>query len=314
MWALLGIALAGPPVFPQGVEPGTIILQLHDPKSNLSGPPELRLAALPDAVFHPLDDGKGVDPHAGDRVFSAALSGWDGEATTFKLSDGKRSWTARGKHEGGTWIWVRLHNERTLQVGDGAPPEAAEGSGGGPVGLLGPSTGSRTEVPSGSNPLGPVSTTVWVVTAGIWGLALSSLLGALGLGIARLGQAPVRPAVVRSEREPPPPVPLRRLRPEELGAALEALGERRLLVVGRVEGTPLPSSLQVFEVEPGALPAELLAAATELALREGPPLALLVLDRSALDREEGPDALASLERRLAGRFPVLVLDAAGAAA
>ncbi len=273
----------------------TIVLQLHDPKSNLKGPPRVRLGALDGQTLLPVDDGTGADPHANDRVFSVSLDGWDGTTTSFEVSDGKTTWKARGKHEGGTWIWVRIHNERTMQIGEGTPE------------VSGPVDGEEGRPPASDQGalIGPVSETVWAVTAALWALVAASLSAGLGLGMALVVRGGPRAAAILGAEASP--VPSRLLAPSELEPTLQALGSRRLLLIGPPPPS-LPPALQPLVIADGALPEEILAAARELALVDGAPLALLVTDPRSMDQPAGSPALDRLLTLVGARFPVLVLE------
>lgn len=288
---------------PERAPAGSVVLQLHDPKGSLEGAPSLRISTVAGAPIRPVDDGTGVDPHAGDAVYSAAIAGWDGELATFEVTDGTTTWQATGKGDGGPWLWVRIHDRRTMQVGDQTSPGGSGGGGHHPGPEPGPGGGSGRI--SGGAVL--AKGTEWFAMGVGWTLIGAAAAVGLGVGSGLWARrwstrpAPVAGSAYVATRVSPARVPR-----SQLGAALEQLGARRLLAVGVVPMTPPPGCI-VLPIEPGALPDEIYAAAGDIALHEGPPLVLLVADAAAMDRPAWVDPVERLLTLVAGRFPVLVL-------
>lgn len=309
---LLAVASAAPETAASQPAPppqngAALVLQLHDPFGLLAGPPAVRVIGHKDAPLRPVDDGTGADPVAEDGVYSAPMDPIPAGVVSLEVLDGVHAWRAGGKHDGGHWLWARLHGETVMAVGEAASVATADEA---PAPRPPRPPGGSAPVPGGGLPreLAPEAVArIWSATRVVWAVVGAALAAGLGWGFARgVRSASGRAAAV--EGLPPlAPAAATRLVPLALPAAVDALGAVRLLVVGPVP-PGLPAGCRPFRVEDGALPAEVVAAAAELALRPGPPVALLVTDAARLDHPAGSAPLAALEAAVAGRFPLLVVD------
>lgn len=280
---------------PPPMDSGTITLQLHDPKSNLDGPPVVTLAGLAAGPLRPVDDGTQGDPHAGDHVYTATIPGWDGSTTSIEVTDGSHAWTASGAHEGGSSFWVRIHDARTLQIGEHKPDAD-------------PSSGPTEEALGEASSSASAPSSTWTATLVLWGIAAGGMAFGLGFGLMRTVRpdAPPEARVLGTVPRSPYLEP-RTIYAGDVAATLSALGARRLLMIGPPPARLPPSTIGV-PIEDGALPDEIYATAYDLALQEGPPIAFLVTDPSAM---EGPNPVERLAARIDGRF-WLILQASGA--
>ena len=147
--------------------------------------------------------------------------------------------------------------------------------------------------------------------------AISFLTVALGFSItvALSGRRPRTAArlAFASEHEPVAPT---RLRTEDVAEALSGpLKDYRVVILGELvdaEGRALELDEQGLNIvrclEDAPLPEELVTAVERTAALGGPPPALLVTDAGRLDRPGPPDPVISLDRRVAARFPLWIVN------
>ena|GEM_PF-3468849 len=154
--------------------------------------------------------------------------------------------------------------------------------------------------PTASSGGGSTSGGAWV-----WaGLFLGVGLG-LGVGMRFIGRRTVyaAPFVGLPDRKPLAP---KRVPRGEVDSLLGgALSGHRVFVVGAHGACP-----EAYAVcaEPNILPAELVAAVEQAAVAPGAAVALLVLDKERLIQDGRSDPLQDLDARVAGRFPLYVVD------
>lgn len=297
----LSLALPGPAHAQATAAPSGdsgILLQLHDADGQLKGEPVVRIEGWAGPELRPLDDGKGADRHAGDRVYGIRLDAWPGGSARITLTDGQQTWQGRGEGKAGEQLWVRVRERGRLQVGDGTVQPVGSGA----------DAEGRSPLPQGSPTLdleGAQGPAVRLALL-LWGAVSLAFLVGLGGALAWLrwsrSAAPVPLDVAVA-----PGAPTTVASHDELPEILGELGPRRLVIVGP---TPmiLPANIRPVQSPTGILPDELVDAIEALALRGGDPVAVLVMDADALDRPTHGTALQRLEAALAGRCPLVVLD------
>jgi hypothetical protein len=293
--------LAEPSPAPGGaVAPTGITLQLHDPRESLDDAPRVTVEGI-DGTLLPVDDGTLGDPRAGDGVYTVSLGAWSGRDVALTVTDGETTWRARGTHDGSAWLWVRIHDARTMQVGntgEGPGPSDPGAAGGGP----GDGAPSPASVVVGA---ATASWAEWAPSLVVWGAAAAGFAVAFAAGLVRVARAPVAaarlldaPAFVRVA---PTLVPV-----TEVPGIVAALGPRRWLVVGSwPDGVARTGA--AFIVAPGAAAAEVLVTLRTVASREGPPVAVLVTDATILDRRDARPPLDELLALLDGCVPCVCI-------
>jgi hypothetical protein len=278
--------------------PTGITLQLHDPRGSLDDAPRVTFEGM-DGTLLPVDDGTAGDPRAGDGVYTVTLGGWSGREVALTVTDGETTWKARGTHDGSPWLWVRIHDARTMQVGN---------SGEGPGPSAGVAAGPRDGASSSASAVVGAATASWAEWAPslvVWGAAAVGFGAALALGMVWMGRAPTRAARVEGAdarvRVPPTLVPL-----SDATGVVAPLGARRWLVVGAWPDG-LPRTGIALRVAPGATAPEVRETLRELGSCEGPPLAVLVTDASVLDRRDARPPLDDLLAVLDGCVPCVCI-------
>lgn len=268
------------------------LLVLSDPSGVVPEAPTLRIVSGDGTVLelHPRDDGQDVDMRAGDRSFSA---------TAPLLAPGRYTFTvptASDPLEGTLEAQARATDKPVLYITLKTGRLVVEETD--PAGM------GRREGGAGRGRT--LETTASVdLSVGLYLLLLAVGAGQVGAALWFLARARSRPRPARLVGGGTP----HRFSPQRVARAdLPALlagplaGYRRVRVGG---GVPGESDLLV---EPGALPGEVVAAVEDLAVRPGPPVALVVEDPAALDAQDLCDPLAALESRVDGRFPLVVVQ------
>ena len=290
------------------------LLQIYDPKRYLKQPPTVTLRGSmgTERIITPHDSGKiqHSDVQRGDRIFSGPAPFFTDGVVNITIRSVRRVWQIKVKvdqEQAQSLVFLQLFaGDKVKEVprdvaGKPQPPNQ--------VGLGRNLGGVRTVIPTvtrtprpksmGGSDRGASGFVMWAllfVTLGL-GIAITwALTGRRPRGAARLAAADAAPIA---------PV---RLELEALDAALDGpLARQRVVVLGE---TPRQSAssrvIRCLERHP--LPDELVSAVERLAVVPGPALALLVSDPELLDRAGPADPVVSLQRRVAGRFPLWVVD------
>ncbi len=279
-----------PPRKPGG---GGLLLKIQDPDGLLDGQVKavLKTSDGTERTFKLRDDGTFPDAQARDLTYTAPVFGISPGTIDLLVKDDEREWS----------------RQATLEAGDTAPllEYLIKGES-----LM--EMGSETRrAPQGklviANESGQViQTTHPPETEGYW--LWFVLAGALGVGTwagsVWFGRRP--PGVCRLDESPAAFLPPTRLEWEHLDQALSGpLSGYRVVCLGELEhqtGNVIPC------IEQSPLPTELLRAVERLAATVGPPVALLLTAPDLLDLPGGADSLETLEKAVAGRFPLWVVD------
>jgi hypothetical protein len=277
---LLGAALAQ--------EPGLSLLFLvNDPEGLLQGDPQLTLtdAAGMVSTYSPRDNGVLPDIAEGDALYAQPILGLQSVQVEVMITDGQRSWqdsSIISTDSKTPMLLVELGADGSLAFSD-SPPAS-----------VGPEDGGERPEIVGSDARAQMRWGYW-----LWAALMTACGVVLARGLLRLkanAQAPARLAVEA------PVVTSRRISTADLDAVCAALVEsHRVVVVGPAQ----PGTIACLDAHP--LPGEVVAAVEALALSPGRSPALLVTDPSQL--APGADPVAALERRVAGRFPLVVVAA-----
>jgi hypothetical protein len=264
-------------------------ISVHDPDKTFVGQPRVTLEGWRGRPLELKDDGAYPDPVAHDDVYCAAIEGWSSTSLEVVVHNDTRSWTSTATLQPGGSLWVVVHADKATRLD--VPVTGPNRPTGAPVG--GSALGPMRAAPPGQ----PRDLAFYLV-----------LLASFGLGAGGLTQwyrrHPGRPALPDGEAVSRPFTPIRTTA-EDLPRHLRDAGWKRWAVLG-----PLPEGAGLDDVVPleaGATPREVLQALENLALAPGPPVALLVSDREALDREDFRDPVERLEALVAGRCLVITL-------
>ncbi len=172
---------------------------------------------------------------------------------------------------------------------------------------LGPNGGLVVVQEAGAGPKDTQTSSTGSSSAGGWawgGLFLGVGLG-IGLGLRWIGRRPAL-AVALSGLPERVPLPTQSLARGGLDALLTgALADHRVIVVG--DSGDCAGAHAVCS-DPTISPVELVAALEAEAVVPGGPVALLLLEPSRIVQDGRRAPLEDLERRVAGRFPVWVVD------
>lgn len=293
----------------EGAGPRGFLLEVTSPATPLGGVPEVTAtgAGSESVELGPQDDGVPPDATAGDEIYTAHVPAFTGASVELHVTAGDRSWSTSVSLDAD-----RPFSRVTLELGADGDVVATPIAGGGIEGQpLPPADGPAPQaIPqTAAGPGEPekaaerpsnvgASLALWAVLAAFFGVAL--VLAPRWLGRRSGGPSTLSPPM------PTGAIPPVCLDAGDLSAALEGpLAGHRVLTLGAVpEGHPA-----LFEcVDRGPLPDEIVSAVEGLAASEGAPPALLVCEPTLLDRPGREPAIVSLERRVAGRFPLWVVD------
>jgi hypothetical protein len=262
----------------------SMLLLVSDPEGLLQGAPQVTLTNAAGAVlsYSPRDDGALPDIAAGDGLYAQPVLGFQGRQAALVITDGQRSWqgdSSIATDSNTPMLLARLRADGSLEFSDSPPPAA------------GPEVVETRPELASSEARVRLGWGYW-----LWAALLSVGGAVLGRGLLRLrsaASAPARLAVT------PPVIAPRRIAASELEAACAALiATHRVVVLGPAP----PGTIACLDAHP--LPGELVAAVEALALSPGPSPALLVTDPTLL--APGSDPVGELERRVGGRFPLVV--------
>ena len=304
------LALASPAwAQDEGAGPRGFLLEVTSPSAPLGGAPEVTAsgAGSESVDLGPKDDGVPPDATAGDEIYTAHVPAFSGATVDLRVTAGDRSWTTSVSLDAD-----RPFSRVTLELGSDGDVVATPIAGGGIEGQPLPPADGPAPQPVAQQTAGhgdpdraaekpesiAASLVLWGVLAAAFGLGLALAarwLGRRSEGAARLSPAPPQGTVA--------PVTLDA---GDLDAALAGpLREHRIVALGEVpDGHPA-----LFAVEDrGPLPGEVVAAVEGLAATSGPAPALLITDVGLLDRPGRESALDALDRRVARRFPMWVVD------
>jgi hypothetical protein len=288
--ALASASLAADPT-PETSEPRGFLLQILDADHALGDSPSLRLQNTLgyDLEVRPTDDGQPPDVRPRDGVYSASVQNRPRGDFRVVLQDRGKTWNTEVRVAAATselQVRLRLDARRGLEVLGSAEGMATEAAPSAP-------RGGTPRASGASRP--PALLVAGAILAGV---------GVLALLLSRLLRGRPRPARILGAPSAPGFPPLR-VDEEDLEALIAGpLAGRRLVLLSRTPHALAPHAARVGEA---VLPEELVAAMEDLAAREGPPVALLVLDRGLLDAPAGGPRLDDLARRVGHRFPLYVL-------
>ena len=144
----------------------------------------------------------------------------------------------------------------------------------------------------------------------LWAVTFVTLALGFSVTVALSGRRPRAAARLAAPGESQTVAPTR-LSSEDVAQALQGpLKDYRVVLLGDLMGEAGEADEEnlVRCVEQSPLPEELVVAVERIAAVSGPPPALLVTDAQLLDRPGPPDPLISLDRRVASRFPLWVVD------
>ena len=300
-----------PPAWAQDEGPGPrgFLLEVTSPSTPLGGTPAVTAsgAGSESVDLEPRDDGVPPDATAGDEIYTAHVPAFSGATVDLAVTAGDRSWTTSVSLDAD-----RPFSRVTRELGSDGAVGATPGAGGGGEGQPRPPADGPAPQPIAQQPGGhgkperaaekpdniAASLVLWAVAAAFFGLGLA--LAPRWLGRRSEGAAQLSP------RPPPGAVAPVSLAAGDLPAALDGpLRDHRLVTLGEVpDGHPA-----VFHIEDtGPLPQEVVAAVEGLGASAGPAPALLIADAGLLERPGRHPAIDALDRRVARRFPLWVVD------
>ena len=298
---------------------------MYDPAKLMKKPPRVTLLGSSGAsrMVMPRDDGTAEDVKAGDSFHTSVVPSFPDPKLNIEIASGEKKWSldvtldARDDHAmiiayvetNGRVSRLNINEVMAVMRPKAKAPKA-------PVFGIDPPREAlhihREKIPHSGPPGAPAAGSskskvraklgpgfaIWAVLLVSFGLGLGVTISIMG----RRSRPVARLAGVALEGEHAPV----RLEMGRVSDALAGpLSGHRVITVG---DTDLALEGVIPCLDRGPLPDELVAAAEALALTNGAPPALLILDPDSLDRPGPAEAVVDLAAALSGRVPLWVVD------
>ena len=297
--ALTGPALAEAPPPEKEPEVGGLMVQIYDADGILGASAQVTLRGDEGlvATVEVRDNGRGEDHEAQDLFYTAGVPSFTERKLEVEIRSDDQTWTTRTELDPADdkpLVILTPHPDGTMEVVDGR--KASQD-------IRAKLMRHREQQVAPPAPRRGVSwNLVGAIAAVVFGLGLAFI-------VALWGRRPQRRARLAGDRDHPVIAPIR-VDAEEVTAALEdgPLTGMRVVVVGAI---PEACAAGIACLDPEPLAVELVAAVERLAAVPGPTVALLVTEIDRLDSHGRVEPVVALERAVAGRFPLWVVDGPG---
>ena len=304
---------------PEGMRQG-FMLKIADHQGLLTKPAKVTLRGSSGTVrkVSPADNGVRPDVSAGDRIYTAPVPSFPDLIANYEIRSGDNKWTGKfgldPKDVKATMVVKLARGGKSDPLTEEQARRLIK-----PMRVVAkPSAGHRS--PRGERPKAPAGGAATYpdrqasegfsrqakVGPGfvLWALLFVSFGLGLAITVALLGRRSGAAAQLVPPAAPSPVAPMRLQGPVDAALAGPLASYRVVLLGPAPEGADGLVTCQ----DEAPLPDELVAAVESLAVTQGAPVALLLTDKELLDQPDQADPVVTLNKRVAGRFPLWVVD------